>query len=348
MAKRLMLIAATCVGLALPGCSPPARPAPDATATGVVIARSMTSTLTAAPTTMPTYTYEAALPATPTRVATERPSATLTATRFIPTLTPTPSPTPTPEGPAAIVEAKTLNVRAGPGIGHPVIASAKKGDRLAVTGHNGNLTWLEIVTPGGRKGWVSASLVRPNAAAKEVGPAASIPTPPPAPPTSVPASPPPPAGPATPALAYVVKSLRLRPIGHDIQGCDWGGHSIFVTVIDRAGNPLDGVRVHEVFTGVIHVTGSQGKGSGLAEYDIYAGGGGGGQLDIVDEAGNRIGELSRGMSAGWPDIDLMWDAGYCSCKPHADRASCEADLLNHTYSFAWGHYVYEVIFQRTH
>lgn len=140
MAKRLMLIAATCLGLALPGCSAPARPAPDATVIGVVIARSVTSTTTAAPTTMPTYTYEAAVPATPTRVAPERPSATLTATRFIPTLTPTPSPTPTPEGPAAIVEAKTLNVRAGPGIGHPVIASAKKGDRLAVTGRNGNLT----------------------------------------------------------------------------------------------------------------------------------------------------------------------------------------------------------------
>jgi hypothetical protein len=176
--------------------------------------------------------------------------------------------------------------------------------------------------------------------------AQNIPTPPPPPPTSTPAPPPPPTVPPKPAVAYVVKSLRLRPIGQDAQRCDGGDHNIFVTVIDPAGNPLDGVRVREVFSGVIHATGDQGKGPGRAEYDIYRGGGG--QVDIGDEAGNRISELSRGMSADWPPIDLMWDAGYCNCKPHPDRASCEADLLNKTYYFAVGHYVYEVVFQRTY
>jgi len=162
------------------------------------------------------------------------------------------------------------------------------------------------------------------------------PTPTPAPPTNTPLPP-------TPAVAYVVKSLRLRPIGQDAQNCNGGDHGIWVYVIDAAGNQLNGVRVREIFLNKIQLTGDQNR-PGAVQYDIYAGGGG--QVEIVDETGNRISEVSRGMSADWPDFDLMKAAGYCNCKPHPDDASCEADILNRNYLFAKGHYVYEVVFQR--
>ncbi|NLE76964.1 MAG: hypothetical protein GX605_09460, partial [Chloroflexi bacterium] len=105
----------------------------------------------------------------------------------------------------------------------------------------------------------------------------------------------------------------------------------------------NGVLVREVWTNQIKATGE--KGPGAVQYDTYKGGGG--QVEIVDEAGNRIGELSRGMDAGWPPFDLMWDAGYCNCKPHPDADSCRADLESHSYLFACFHYVYEVVYQRT-
>jgi hypothetical protein len=167
----------------------------------------------------------------------------------------------------------------------------------------------------------------------------------PPPPTPKPTQPPQPTQPPKPSVAYVVKSLRLRSVGEDAQRCNGGDHNIFVLVVDPAGNPLDGVRVREIFSGQIFVTGNQGKGPGRVQYDIFRGGGG--QVDVVDEAGNRISEVTRGMSDDWPDFDLMKAAGYCNCKPHPDDASCEADLVNHTYLFAVGHYVYEVVFQRT-
>ena len=54
------------------------------------------------------------------------------------------------------------------------------------------------------------------------------------------------------------------------------------------------------------------------------------------------------MSDDWPPFDLLRDAGYCTCKPHPDDASCESDLNNKQYLFAVGHYVYEVVFRRTY
>jgi hypothetical protein len=104
------------------------------------------------------------------------------------------------------------------------------------------------------------------------------------------------------------------------------------------------VRVQEVFTGDVKVTGAQGKGPGRAEWDIYRGGGG--VIQIVDENNNPISAQTPGMSADWPSIDLMYDAGYCNCKPHPDKESCRADLESKNYFFAVGHYVYEVTFQR--
>ena len=58
--------------------------------------------------------------------------------------------------------------------------------------------------------------------------------------------------------------------------------------MDANGAPLDGVRVREKWTGAVHVTGV--KGPGKAEFDLY--GGGGGQVQVVDDGDNPISELT--------------------------------------------------------
>ena len=167
----------------------------------------------------------------------------------------------------------------------------------------------------------------------------------PAPPTDTPV-PSMPTPPPRPAVDFVVKSLRVRGVGEHSQHCNSGDHYIEATVIDLAGAPLNGVRVREIFTGQIYVTGTQGKGDGRVQYDIYKDGGG--QLEIVDEAGNRISELTRGMSSNLPDFDLLYAAGYCGCKPFPDEASCRAAWEQRDFRyFPMSHYVYELVFQRT-
>jgi hypothetical protein len=104
------------------------------------------------------------------------------------------------------------------------------------------------------------------------------------------------------------------------------------------------VRVREIYTGDIKVTGTTGSGPGRAHWDIYRGGGG--VVEIVDDNNNALSPQTPGMSADWPPFDLINAAGYCNCKPHPDAASCRADLESKNYLFAVGHYVYEVTFQR--
>ncbi len=242
-----------------------------------------------------------------------------------------------------MIASNTINVRGGPGVAYPVIGSLNSGASAPIVGRSQNSAWWQIDQGGDAPGWVASEVVTTDGDTSTISVITDI-APPPATPT--PASPPTPTSPPKPAVDYVVKSLRLRAIGEDAQRCDSGDHNIFVTVVDPAGNRLDGVRVREIYTGIIHATGSQGKGSGSAEWDIYRGGGG--AMEVVDENGNRISEVTREMSADWPAFDLLNAGGYCACKPHPDAASCQSDLVSKRFFFAVGHYVYEVIFQRTY
>lgn len=284
-------------------------------------------------------------PPTPTPVP-----PTATPTSVPPTATPTAEPTPTPTftplpKPQAIVSTQEANVRRGPGTGHPVVARLRQGETVDLIGRNVDGTWWQVALATGEQGWVNASLVSTVGPADAVEVAAVIPTPPPAAaprPTSPPAARPtqPPPQPAGPPYAFV--SYRLRSVGEHSQRCNAGDHAIWVKVVDAAGNPLDGVRVREIYTGQVYVTGQSGP--GLVHFDIYRGGGG--VVEIVDDANNPVSPQSPGMSADWPPFDLMLAAGYCNCKPHPDPESCRAELENKTYFFAVGHYVYEVVFRR--
>jgi hypothetical protein len=57
------------------------------------------------------------------------------------------------------VIAALLNVRAGPGPNYGIIGQVRKGEVMDVTGESGG--WLEVVTPGGQKGWVDARYTAP-------------------------------------------------------------------------------------------------------------------------------------------------------------------------------------------
>lgn len=311
-------------------------------------------TASPAPTETPTATAEVAQAlaeptATPKPIpdtSTPTPTASPTATAVPPTATPLPpSPTPTPI-PSPYVVAKTAaNVRYGPGTSYPVLGTLKTGTQMPITGRNQASDWWQVCCFGGKKGWVAASVVEAGGMLQGVQVATDIPPSPTPTPKATPTPVPPTATPK-PSVAYRVKSVRLRAVGEHSQRCNAGDHYIAVLVVDPAGNPVDGVRVRGIFSGRIEVTGAQGKGPGRVEFDIYRGGGD--QIDIIDDAGNRISEVTRGMSADWPDFDLLRDAGYCNCKPHPDEASCKADLENKTYLFAVGHYTYEVVFERTY
>ncbi len=222
----------------------------------------------------------AVAPATPTPAPTDTPIPPTNTPE--PTLAPTASQTPEPTAtatatglPAPRVVAKSqANLRQGPGTAYPVVGSMAGGEQADVLGRNAENTWWQVSLANGIAGWVNASLVTANGAVEGVAIAQNIPTlaptntRPPAPPTAPPA----PAATATPKPApnpgtpYVLKSLSVRPLGQDAQQCGGGEHNIFVTVVDAGGNPIDGVRVREVFTGIVHGSGE--KGPGRVDFDI--------------------------------------------------------------------------------
>lgn len=63
-----------------------------------------------------------------------------------PTHTPTPRPTPAPVTPTpyAVVRTGVLNLRAGPGVGYPVVGQVRTADSLAVIGRNPDGSWLRV------------------------------------------------------------------------------------------------------------------------------------------------------------------------------------------------------------
>lgn len=182
--KYLAIVTVLVVGILVTACSRN-EPTPDTTDVEATVAQRIFATLTAsAPTATPTPAPTLAPTSTPTIVPPSETSTkappTNTPAPPEPTDTPEPSPTPTQAGPSAEVKSQSLNVRAGPGTGHPVVASVNQGDRLKVVARNEDGSWLNVELLTGDLGWVAASLVEQNAAAGDVEVAAAIPTPPPA------------------------------------------------------------------------------------------------------------------------------------------------------------------------
>jgi len=160
----------------------------------------------------------------------------------------------------------------------------------------------------------------------------------PIPPTNTPAPPtntPVPPEPTAPPVDYRVISQRMRSIEEN-HGC-MGLHHIFITVVDLAGNPIDGVTVHRIFANEYSVTGD--KGPGKAEFVLQSNGD---KVHVTsDSGGERTSDLSRNLDTReWeiPISDLI-EGGYCS-----SEAECKTKIEENT--MCNFHHSYDVVFQR--
>lgn len=77
-------------------------------------------------------------------------------------VTPTVKPTPTAGLPTPVDQAEviawSLNVRSGPGVDQPIIASLSQGDTVPILDTDSKTGWLQVQLPGEKKaGWITGS-----------------------------------------------------------------------------------------------------------------------------------------------------------------------------------------------
>jgi len=135
---------------------------------------------------------------------------------------------------------------------------------------------------------------------------------------------------------FKIVTQRMLTIEEN-HGC-MGNHHIFITVIDKNGNPLNGVIIHGIWTKENHVSGE--KGPGRAEIPLWKSGE---QVVVTGDVSGRTytSETSRVLDTREENIppEELVAAGYCS--------SVEECIQRvQTNSLCQYHHSYEVIFQR--
>lgn len=284
-----------------------------------------------------------AVPPSPTPAPTEAPTETA------PTATPaplSPSPSPTAQTPR-VVASSNVNLRSGPGRAYPVIGQLRAGQETAIIARNASGDWWQLAWDGQGQAWVAGTVVNVLGAIDTVQIAQDIPTPPPQPtaaprPTAAPTQPPKAAG---PEFQLIERRLwTLEENGGHLAGTSVNcgdGHLMRVTVLDAAGHRLNGVTV-KVLGGNQQevVTGAQGKGDGIAEFDLYPPGA---DVQVVRDTDGRA--VNSDTAAG-PTItsaipfDILIAAHYCT----------SADDCNHFVSQngCTGHYSWYMTFRRAY
>jgi uncharacterized protein YraI len=245
-----------------------------------------------------------------------------------------------------------MNVRGGPGVGYNIVGSLQPGEQAEITGKNPEGDWWQVRMPAGQEGWLYDPLVDEQGVLENVSVAANIPA---APPTATPApvveAPPAPApepaaeeAPAPevsssdqPRFTLVERRLWGK---QENDGCV-GKHLLRIHVVDANGVRLNGVALKGIYVGEVLVTGSQGKGDGVIEYDLHGSGEG---FFVLRDADGRdaTSDRAEGFTTISPDIgqDTLIAAGYCS-----DDATC-ADFY---YSYGCsGHHSWEAKFVRNY
>ena len=275
---------------------------------------------------------------------------------LLPTPTPAPLPTVTPESPKLRADS-ALNVRRGPGLLYDIVGGLQSGEELDILAKNDAADWWQVNMPGDLLGWVYGPLVQTIGDVNSVAVAANIPPPPdPAPvveePVPVPEATQPettepeaPAQEEAPASSpddkphFTLVKTRLWE-KYENDGCA-GKHLLRVHVFDANGNRLNGVALQGIYTGEILVTGSQGKGDGVIEYDLYSSGEG--FRVIRDNDGREASsDNADGFTTRSVDIpkDLLINANYCT-----DSANCDV------FYASWGcqgHHSWEAEFRRNY
>lgn len=87
--------------------------------------------------------------------------------------------------PTILVGASNVNLRAGPGTGHPIVGQAEANRRYPIVGKTSDNGWWQVAVSG-KNAWVAASVVTTAGPLTAIPVSQSIPTPPPSPPTAVP------------------------------------------------------------------------------------------------------------------------------------------------------------------
>jgi hypothetical protein len=234
-----------------------------------------------------------------------------------------------------------------------LFALAQAGSILSITGRSADGDWWQIAYGGTPDGFAWISVTAGTALNADHVPAAVAPAK--AQPLSAPAVQPTAAQPTTtplpptPAVDFAIIKQRLwsneENGGVSFNGsastCGFG-HEIYVTVIDAAGQPLDGVIIADTYDNPRQITGSIGP--GRAQYVLF---GNGYNLFVFvaeDHSAGRpvTSEVSQVMSAKDPEIPIPWliNAHYC-----ADEAECEKRVREG--GLCWGHYSFDIVFQRS-
>ncbi len=175
------------------------------------------------------------------------------------------------------------------------------------------------------------------------------------PPTDTPAPPPPPTDTPEPEPAaassefdFIITKQRMLTIDEN-GGCR-GMHQIFADVVDAAGNPIQGVELGDVWGNPGPVTGHKGPDEpGRAVYDLYKNGF---KIFVKNDptAGRPVtSQVSELLSSNDWEIGIprLIEAGYCP-----DEATCNVLWNSGVFgvgnnSLCWGHYSWEITFQRT-
>jgi hypothetical protein len=151
-----------------------------------------------------------------------------------------------------------------------------------------------------------------------------------------------------PEFDFIITKQRM--LSKEENGGCVGMHNIFVTVVDAQGNPLKGVEIGDVWGNPGPVTGHKGDDQpGLAMYDLYKNGF---KIFVKNDptAGRPVtSQVTELLSSNDWEIGIprLIEAGYCPDEPTCRTLwnSGVAGVGNN--SLCWGHYSWEVTFQRT-
>lgn len=177
----------------------------------------------------------------------------------------------------------------------------------------------------------------------EPKPTAPPPTKAPAPPTDTPT----PAPTPTPEFDFIITKQRF--LTKEENGGCMGNHNIYITVVDAAGNPINGVQIGDVWNNPGPKTEQKGDKGGYAEYLLFKNGF---KIFVKDDptAGRPVTSQTTELlsSNDWEiGIPKLIEGGYCP-----DEATCNVLWNSGVFgvgnnSLCWGHYSWEVVFQRT-
>ncbi len=261
-----------------------------------------------------------------------------------------------------------INVRSGPGTEYAVTSALVQSEIANITGKNPSSDWWEVLLPSGQQGWVYSPLVETAGDTTTVAVAANIPAPPPTftpAPTAAPlptaeavapvtdpvatteAAPPADAAPTPQAPAadpsapphFTLVSRRLWNKDEN-DGCV-GKHLLRIHVLDANGGRINGVQLKGIYTGFDVVTGAQGKGDGVIEFDLH--GSGEGFMVVKNNDGREAtSDRAEGFTTRSRDIDTatLIATGYCSSEE-------DCQIFYNSYG-CQGHHSWEAIFQRNY